>query len=664
MHDIRKDEKGRGLNRLSREKSPYLRHAAKQEIDWYPWCEEAFDRARRENKPVFLSTGAVWCHWCHVMARECFEDKEVARMLNEMFISIKLDRDERPDIDRRYQRAVSAMGSGSGWPLSVFLTPDKKPFFGGTYFPPEDRQGRPGFKKVLGAVYDFFLSKRGEIDSYSDRLIGELKGEGPSAGEITRDLGDRAESSILSQFDPENGGFGSAPKFPAPGAVEFLLNRYFFNRKETLGYAVRKTLESMAKGGIHDQIGGGFHRYSTDEEWIVPHFEKMADDNAWLLRHYSEAYSIFGSDYFKTVAEGIVRFFSDVLSDPSGGFYGSQDADVTPEDEGGYFTWRDADLEAALDEEEYRIMSLHLLDERGSMHHDPAKKVLFIAMEPQEISDKTGYEKERVLKIIESARTKLLAVRKSRKMPFVDRVLYSGLNGICISSFLAAYRTFGYSPLRDLALKSLDRVLSGHFTGNELFHTEGVRGALDDYVSLTAALIDAYETTANVSYLDTARAIADLGISKFWDEGQGGFCDTEDEVLGIRIRPVEDIPHPSANSVGIIQLLRLHFITGVDGYYRRAEEGLKTFSGTASDLGIHAGYFHCAVDAYFNMVKLNVGAASGSELAEIAVRCFRPYKTLMYSGDENSVTPCLASGICLEPISDPNKLEEFLSRQL
>ncbi len=652
------------MNRLAKEKSSYLRHAAKQEIDWYPWCDEAFERARQENKPVFLSTGAIWCHWCHVMAKECFEDKDVARMLNDRFISIKLDRDERPDIDRRYQRAVSAMGSGSGWPLSVFLTPERKPFFGGTYFPPEDRQGRPGFKKVLGAVYDFYMSRRGEIDQYAESLIEALRGEGPSAGEITLDFVDRAESSILSQFDPENGGFGSAPKFPAPGAVEFLLNRYFFRRTEALGHAIEKTLESMAKGGIHDQIGGGFHRYSTDEAWIVPHFEKMADDNAWLLRNYLNAYSLFGSEYFRSVAEGIIRFFREVLSDPRGGFYSSQDADVTPEDEGGYFTCRDEDFRGALDEEEYRIMSLYLFHERAKMPHDTAKRVLFVAMEPSEIAVKTGYAPERVVGMIGSAKSKLLRVRDSRVMPFVDKAMYSGLNGLCISAFLAAYRTFADKPLREFALKSLDRILKDHFTGDDLLHAGGVKGVLDDYVNMTAALIDAYEMTAQGSYLDTAERLADLCIAKFWDEGEGGFRDTDEEVLGIRMKPVEDIPHPSANSVGIMQLLRLHFITGKEGYYRRAEEGLKAFSGTASDLGIHAGYFHCTVDAYFNIIKLSVGAASGSELAERAIHCFRPYKTLAYSGEEGSVTPCLASGVCLEPIYEVKALEKFLSRPL
>jgi uncharacterized protein YyaL (SSP411 family) len=289
------------MNRLANEKSAYLKHAAKQGINWYPWCEEAFERAKKEDKPIFLSTGAIWCHWCHVMARECFEDEEIGRLLNNHFITIKLDRDERPDIDRLYQQAVSIMGVGGGWPLSVFLTPEKKPFFGGTYFPPEDRQGRPGFKKVILAVSEFYKSKKDEISEYTTRLLTSLHPESLKPEEIDEAIIENAVSKIISDFDPQNGGFGSAPKFPMTGAVEFLINRSVLKGEKSAGHAVKKTLESMARGGIHDQLGGGFHRYSTDEFWIIPHFEKMADDNAWLLRNYAGAYTVFEEDEFKEV---------------------------------------------------------------------------------------------------------------------------------------------------------------------------------------------------------------------------------------------------------------------------------------------------------------------------------------------------------------------------
>jgi uncharacterized protein YyaL (SSP411 family) len=648
------------MNRLSQEKSPYLKHAAGQLIDWYPWCEEAFERAAKEDKPVFLSTGAVWCHWCHVMAKESFADEVIAGILNENFVSVKLDRDERPDIDKRYQRAVSAMGNGSGWPLSVFLTPQKKPFFGGTYFPPEDRQGRPGFGKVLKAVSEFYKTRRGEIDGYAERLLVALKGESSSFGEIDKALLDHAESSMLSAFDPEHGGFGTAPKFPAPGAIEFFMNRYYFSREETVGYAVRKTLEAMARGGFHDQLGGGFHRYSTDEAWIIPHFEKMADDNAWLLRNYSCAYAIFGSEYFKSVAEGIIRFSRDVLSDPEGGFYASQDADVTPDDEGGYFTWQDEDLNNLLSEEEYRVMKMLYFSDRGSMHHDESKKVLFIAMEPEDIAAVTGFELGKVLEIIGSARGKMLRERNARTEPFIDKTLYSGLNGMFISAYLAAYRVLGDPKVKDFALKSLERIWNGCISDGELLHSVGVKGLLDDYVYIMTAMIDAYEVEAEPVYLRHAEKIAGLCIKKFWDEGPGGFFDTDEEVLGVRLKAVEDIPHPSANSVGIMQLLRLHFITGEEEYYRRAKEGLKTFAGSAFDLSIHAGYYFCATDAYFNMIKLTVGTQAESKLAAAAVNLFRPYKTVVHNAENGCVTPCLASGACLEPICDAAALRKFL----
>ncbi len=650
------------MNRLSREKSPYLRHAANQLIDWYPWCEEAFEKALKEDKPVFLSTGAVWCHWCHVMAAESFADEVVAGILNEGFVSIKLDRDERPDIDRRYQRAVSAMGSGGGWPLSVFLTPQKRPFFGGTYFPPEDRQGRPGFRNVLKAVLDFYKTRRGEIDEYTGRLLDALKGEGSTSREINRSLLDNAEASILSAFDPEHGGFGAAPKFPAPGAIEFLINRFFFTRDEKVGYVVKKTLESMAKGGFHDQLGGGFHRYSTDQAWIVPHFEKMADDNACLLRNYSHGYAILGDEYFRTVAEGIIRFSREVLSDPEGGFYASQDADVTTADEGGYFTWRDEDFKSLLSGDEYEVMKMHLFHDRGAMHHDASKKVLFIAMEPEDIASSTGYEIEGVLKIIGSAREKLLRERNKRTAPFIDKTLYSGLNGMFISAYLTAFRILGDPEVKDFALKSLERICNERIVEDGLLHSEGVRGVLDDYVHIMAAMIDAYEVEAQPSYLQRAEKIAESCIRKFWDEGSAGFFDTDEEVLGMRLKMVEDIPHPSANSVAIMQLLRLHFITGKEEYYRLAREGLNIFSGDASGLSILAGYYFCATDAYFNMTKLTVGSAASSGLAATAVNKFRPYKTVLHIGENGCVTPCLASGACLEPICDADDLKKFLER--
>jgi uncharacterized protein len=648
------------MNRLASEKSAYLKHAADQKIDWYPWCDEAFERARKEDKPVFLSTGAVWCHWCHVMAKESFYDDDVARLLNENFICVKLDRDERPGIDRRYQQAVAAMGNGSGWPLSVFLTPDGKPFFGGTYFPPEESHGRPGFRKVLETVAVFYREKRGEAEEYAGNLLDYLKPEAVRPGEIRKGMIESAEANILSEFDPQNGGFGSSPKFPMSGAIDFLINRYFITGKETTGSAARRTLEAMAKGGFHDQLAGGFHRYSTDEAWIVPHFEKMADDNAWLLRAYVNGWSVFGDAYFKEAAEGIISFVMEVLSDPRGGFYASQDADVTPDDEGGYFTWTEEEFRKSLTSEEFDILSLHLFHEKGAMHHDPRKRVLFVAMEREEVAKKTGMDLAAVNELIHSGRNKLLAERRKRETPFIDRTLYTSLNGMMITSFLLAFGTFRDTRLRDFALKSLDRILKLRFDGKRLFHSEGVNAALDDYIFLTEALLSAYEMTADQDYLKKSEEMVGLCIHAFWDDA-GGFFDTEKEILGARLKTVEDMPQPSANAAGIMLLLKLFAITGNDDYLNRADNALRVFAGRAVDMGMHAGYYFSAMSASFHNIRLAVEASLQSELAEAAISSFSPYKSVVYGEDKGRVTPCL-NGVCYEPVADSESLRNFLRR--
>jgi uncharacterized protein YyaL (SSP411 family) len=650
---------GGNMNRLASEKSAYLRHAADQKIDWYPWSDEPFERARREDKPVFLSTGAVWCHWCHVMAKESFNDEEVVRLLNEYYICIKLDRDERPDIDRRYQQAVAAMGNGSGWPLSVFLTPERKPFFGGTYFPPEDSHGRPGFRKVLWSVSDFYRDKRGEVEEYAKNLLGYLRPGPGESGAVEKSLIEKAEAQILSDFDLQNGGFGASPKFPMSGAIEFLLNRYFLGGNETAGFAVRKTLEAMAKGGFHDQIGGGFHRYSVDEAWIVPHFEKMADDNAWLLRNYVNAWSVFDVEYFRNVAQGIISFVREVLSDPEGGFYASQDADVTPDDEGGYFTWTEEAFRNPLTPEEYEVLSLYLLHERGAMHHDPGKRVLFVSLEPEEVVKRTGMNAEKVHDLIDSGRKKLLAERRKRETPFIDKTMYTSLNGMLITSFLCAFSAFGGKDVREFALRSLDRVLKIRLKGDVFYHSDGVKAMLDDYIYLVEALLAAYEVTAEVMYLGKAEEVMGVCFAEFWDDDSGGFFDTEDEILGGRLKTVEDVPQPSANATGILQLLKLSAMTGKDDYLDRAEKAVRSFSGRARDLGIHAGHYFSSMNASFHLLRLAVEASPESELAKTALSFFSPFKSIVYAEDSGRVTPCL-NGVCYEPVSDPVDLKSFL----
>lgn len=656
------------MNRLAREKSSYLRHSSYQKIDWYPWCDEAFERAKREDKPVFLSSGAIWCHWCHVMAKECFEDDEIISLLNEKFVCIKLDRDERPDIDRRYQLAVQAMGIGGGWPLSVFLTPDGKPFFGGTYFPPEDIYGRPGFKKVLITVYEFYRNHKDRIEEYTERLISVLKQKRKEAGRISEDLINRGIELIIASYDPQNGGFGLAPKFLMPGAMEFLMNRYYFSRDETIGKIVKNTLYAMAKGGIHDQIGGGFHRYSTDAEWIIPHFEKMADDNAWLLKNYLDAYAVFGDPYFREVAEGIIRFIDMVLSDREGCFYASQDADITPDDEGGYFTWRKEELKDLLDREEFEILSLYLLNEKGRMHHDPSKYVLFISREIPEIVRILNKDEELVKNRIKTAMEKLLDYRNRKESPFVDKNIYTSLNGMLISAYLRAYRILKSQTLRDFALKSLERLLKLRFMDNELFHSEDVKGMLDDYIYLIDALICSYEVTGNDRYLKEAERLMDICIEKLWDRDNGGFFDSEEAVLGVRLKGIEDIPHPSANSVAITLLLKLFQLTDRFEYLSYAEKSLEYFAGEAQVLGVNGASYYNSLDCYYRMLRLFIYGEG--KLTQSAISSFRPYTTIKYNRTHqlininektHCIVPCLKTE-CYDALYTREELEEFLKR--
>ncbi len=648
------------MNKLANEKSAYLQHAAHQKINWYPWSDEAFEKAKQEDKPVFLSSGAIWCHWCHVMAKESFEDNEVALILNENFIAIKLDRDEMPDIDRRYQQAVAAMGFGGGWPLSIFLTSDRKPFYGGTYFPPGEGFGRPAFKTILMAITQLYSAKRNEVIESSEKLLDMLKQKPMGTGELRESLIDEGSSIIMKSIDTLYGGFGKTPKFPMSGAIEFLLGRYFFSRDEVLGAALRKTLTFMAKGGYHDQLAGGFHRYSTDQAWIIPHFEKMADDNAWLLRNYVDAYSLFGDPYFREVAEGIISFTRGELSHPDGGFYASQDADVTPDDEGGYFTWTDEDFRKLLDDEEYKVLVPYFLHDRGMMHHDPAKRVLYLDKSPEDVAKMVEMDVETVNGIIERGKKKLLAARETRTKPIIDTALYSSLNGMYISAFLKAYRVLKDEEMKGFALKSLEKILTINTDDDNLLHTPGVKGLLDDHIHLIDALVSAYEVTGVESYLGNADLLMSRSIELFWDKDEGGFFDTDEEVLGTRLKGIEDIPQPSANSIAIILLLKLAFMRDKAEYRTLAEKALKVFSSWGQAMGVHGGYYFSALDTYYNGLELTVNTPADSELAEIARSTFRPYTAVVYREDQGYVSPCVGN-VCYEPIREPEALKKFLS---
>src|SRR5258706_413609 len=442
-------------NLLSAEHSAYLKSAAHQPVHWLPWGDAAFARARDEDKPILLDIGAVWCHWCHVMDGESYEDPGVAEVLNRDFVCVKVDRDERPDVDARYQRAVQALSGQGGWPLTAFLTPEGEVFFGGTYFPPENNHyGRPGFRSVLLQVARAFREDKARINTNAEAIRQHVTDslDEAKAGAVTPALLEHGADQMARMFDIRYGGFGSAPKFPHPGACEFLLARWHDTRLDWQREVVEKTLTAMARGGIRDHVGGGFHRYATDERWIVPHFEKMAYDNSELLRAYLSAYQAFGTPLFREVALGVVDWVLEVLSDRErGAFYTSQDADVEFGDDGDYWTWTLEEAKAELAAREGAVVaSVFDIAETGEMHHNPKKNVLWWKQDP------AGDDEWPILR---GALAKLKAARDKRKTPFIDRAAYVNWKAVMAAAFLHAGAVSDRPECNALALKVLERIL-------------------------------------------------------------------------------------------------------------------------------------------------------------------------------------------------------------
>src|SRR5271166_4729648 len=558
------------LNALSRASSAYLRSAMHQPVQWHEWGEEAFASARRENKPMLLDIGAVWCHWCHVMDRESYDDPEVAAIVNEHFIAVKVDRDERPDIDSRYQAAVSAVSGQGGWPLTAFLTPDGKPFYGGTYFPPNDGYGRPSFKRVLLSIANAYKEKNGDVVEQAkmvESAIAQADSFAGRSGRVSAGIIAAIQKSAFSMFDPQHGGFGQAPKFPHPSALDLLIERYARTtggsktpsyRKELdrmqhpdrdseqLRNLIVTTLEHMANGGVYDQLAGGFHRYSVDERWVVPHFEKMCYDNSELLKNYVHAYQATGSEFFANVARDIIRWMDEWLSDRErGGFYASQDADINMDDDGDYFTWTLDETRAVLTEEESQVAALHYdINEVGEMHHNPAKNVLYVRAPVEEIARRLSLSSERVRGLLDSSKKKMYAARLRRPTPYIDKTVYVGWNSMCVSAYLEAAKVLSLADARRFALRSLDRVLGQAWkhSSARLLHVVSysdpaaahreVSGLLEDYAFTALACLDAYEATADLSYFKFAHEIMDAMISRFYDATSGGFFDSEPAAEG------------------------------------------------------------------------------------------------------------------------------------
>jgi len=606
------------LNSLSKASSAYLRSAMHQPIQWHEWGEEAFATAQRENKPILLDIGAVWCHWCHVMDRESYDSPEIAEIINQRFIAVKVDRDERPDIDSRYQVAVSSISGQGGWPLTAFLTPDGKPFYGGTYFPPDDHYGRPSFKRVLISISDAYREKNDDVVEQAKLVEGAISNAEAFAGkgaEFSPAVIDGIVKSVLKMFDPQHGGFGSSPKFPHPAALDLQIDQYLRTGDEELRHVFVTTLEKMARGGVYDQLAGGFHRYSVDERWIVPHFEKMSYDNSELLKNYVHAYQATGSEFFADVARDIIRWMDDWLSDRErGGFYASQDADYSMDDDGDYFTWTLKEAQSVLSEEEARVACLHYdINEIGEMHHNPAKNVLYQRASVEEIAKRLSLPQEQIRTLLESARKKMYAARLQRPTPYIDKTVYAGWNALCISAYLEAAKVLGLEAAEQFALRSLDRILSEAWhPENGLLHVlaysdakadrRQIPGVLDDYAFTTVACLDAYEATADLSYFNFATRMGETMIERFFDPVSGGFFDTEKVplnqktlgVLGTRRKPFQDSPTPAGNSMAAIALLRLHAYTNKSDLHDKAEQTIEVLAGVAAQYGLFAATYGIA----------------------------------------------------------------------
>ena len=715
-------------NQLELAASSYLRSAMHQPVQWRPWGETAFSQAQSEDKPILLDIGAVWCHWCHVMDRESYENPLIAALINQLFIAVKVDRDERPDVDSRYQAAVSAISGQGGWPLTAFLTPDGRPYFGGTYFPPGDRYGRPGFGRVLETMAQVWRDRRDEaLESASSVMAAIEQNESFSGrdGELTLALVDKIAAAALKQFDPRNGGFGSQPKFPHPSVLDLLLevamNRDPEKPETSLARnAFTTTLEKMARGGVYDQLAGGFHRYSVDEHWVVPHFEKMLYDNTELLRNYVHGFQSFVREDFLQTAREIVAWLDCTMTDRErGGFYASQDADIDLDDDGDYFTWTQDEARAVLTPEEMDFAASYWdIGELGDMHHNPAKNVLYVNWTLEEKAANAGdlaqgIDWEALRAQRDSARRKLLEARGARPTPFIDRTLYTGWNAMAVTAYLETARVLRMDSAHEFALRSLDRLLNQAWDGaGALSHViayggdeplaagtpeSKVPGTLDDYAFTVHACIDAWIATGNMNLYLAAVKLADSMIDRFYDRTAGAFYDAAAPqpgavplgALGARRKPLQDTPTPAGNPTAVAALLRLETLSGRQEYRDVAEDTLGSFAGIVEHFGLYAGSYGLALERLLLPPVQVVVVGSGPEAARleaVAIARFRVNKTVLRIAPDRLVPGGLPEALaemllnvpppagaevwarvclghtCFPPITDAEALLEALER--
>ena len=682
-------------NRLIAETSPYLRQHAENPVDWFPWGDEAFEKARRESKPVFLSVGYSACHWCHVMEHESFEDEATAALMNESFVSVKVDREERPDVDAIYMDAVQSLTGSGGWPMSVFLTPDAVPFYGGTYFPDTSRYGMPSFSEVLKQIAALWASRRGEILEAGSALKEELErqalgGTSATTGTLERETLDEAVRGLSRMFDRANGGWGGAPKFPQPAVTEFVLRRYQATRSEHLLDMATSTLDAMMRGGIYDQLGGGFHRYATDERWLVPHFEKMLYDNAQLARLYLHAWQITGDESYRLVVTETLDYVARELLDPDGGFYSAQDADSEGE-EGRFFVWTPEQIQTALEAappdsagDAETLMAVYGVTPGGNFE---GKSILYVAQTPAERAAVSGMPESEVVSRLARARQALFEARESRVKPGLDDKVIVSWNGLALCAFAEAARVLGRDDYRRIAEKNAEFVLSQMRTpGGRMLRTwrsghAKVNGFLEDYALYAEGLVELYQTTFEPRWLDAARELADAILEHFSDP-RGGFFDTSDDHESLLLRPkgTQDGAMPSGGAVAADVLVRLTEYTGERSYADVATAALAQVHAEMVQAPLGFSRWLSALDlvlappAALAIVGGNVEpmlrvvraryrpnlvvAAAASQEAEPAIALLRGRVSL---GGRTTAYLCRQFA-CNQPVSTAEELESLLDR--
>jgi len=647
-------------NKLIDEKSPYLLQHAHNPVDWRPWGDEAFEKAREEDKPVFLSVGYSTCHWCHVMERESFESEEVAKFLNEHFVSIKVDREERPDVDRVYMAFVQAATGGGGWPMSVWLTPDRKPFYGGTYYPPVDAYGRPGFPTVLERLAQAWRKDRDQVVEASDKMIEQLKEQfaKSASGNVKLDAGDVENGfyNLRRVFDSEHGGFGQAPKFPRTVSHNFLVRFHAASKSGEALDMVAKTLDKMAAGGMHDHLGGGFHRYSVDNRWFVSHFEKMLYDQAQLAVSYLEAFQITRNEDYARVARGIFKYVRRDMTGEGGAFYSAEDADSVidaanpgEKGEGAFYIWGRDEIAAVLGEETARWFNYRYgVKEDGNVDHDPqgefsGKNILFEARTIEETAREFAKPAGEMRLALEEAKQKLLEARSTRVRPHLDDKILTSWNALMISAFALGSRVLEEPGYLEAAERAADFILTGMYDGEtgvlRRRSREGetaVDGFLDDYASFVVALIDLYEASFEWRHLETAAKMAETMIELFEDRERGGFFGAADgdENLVIRLKDDYDGAEPSGNSMAVWGLLRLAQMTGRTEFREAAGRAIEAFSPALRSAPVGSPQMLLAFDFALSTPKQVVFAGEKDdpaleELVRETWKTFLPHRVLL-----------------------------------